>query len=392
MKEYLLESVLFNKFNLEIRNIRINRSNISKYKDLFKEIVNEWVKNKDYDLLIQVFTFLFNYEKELNFKFDLLDLCIGRNIKLWIDIIKFLIYKEEINYYDELLSFITRVSVKYKENLLEEIIWKTELSSFVNKYLETKSIIKALNLIEEEKKWESLNLLYSLISNKKDFLINSSYFKRNSYNYKKLLFSYDKFLIKEFNNLDIYKKVILYFLNIEFKDDIYISEFDLIKLLKWLELNIDDYDLIYKLEDKERLLGWLKEINNNRNIWLIFINNDFKWLKDNKKWIEELIYKYPNFFIWYTKDKLKVKECLNIYSRKWSLKIVINNKDLTLYFLEKWNKRNDDILKFDINEDITISYLNWKIINTINDFLDNKLNNSNWKNYKIVPKNTFFKN
>lgn len=392
MKEYLLESVLFNKFNLEIRNIRINRSNISKFKVVFKEIVEEWVKNNDYDLLIQVFSFLFYYEKDLNFKFDLLDLCIERNINLSMEIIKFLIYKEEINYYDELLSFITRVSIKFKENFLEEIIWKTELSIFINKYLESKSLIKALNLIEKDKKWESLSLLYALIRNKKDFLINSSYFKRNSYNYKKLLFSYDKSLIKEFNNLDTYKKVVLYFLSIEFKSDFYIWELDLIELLEWLELNVDDYDLIYKLEDKERLLDWLKDINNNKNIWLIFVNNDFKWLKNNKKWLEELIYKYPNFFIWYSKDKLKIKECLNIYARKWSLKIVINNKDLTLYFLEKWNKRNDDILKFDINEDITMNYLNWKMINTINDFLDNKLNNSNWKNYKVVQKNTFFKN
>jgi hypothetical protein len=71
-----------------------------------------------------------------------------------------------------------------------------------------------------------------------------------------------------------------------------------------------------------------------------------------------------------------MKNTLDTNARKSKLKLVVYNKNITLYVLDKENRINNEVLVFNINNTITKDYFDKSMKKIIDDFFARKLNAS----------------
>lgn len=399
-----------------------------------KEINNieESNKNDEVNLVNSYLSLLFKAfeidDLDLPLKYELLEEIWKKNQRVLLKFTRMLLSDNNSEYiydYEKIVYLLFKLSLTNKDNLLREIkldkanneLWKwkffdnpqsnkwieiinKDLDLYIQEYIKTWDYIKTINNISsiEDLKNEdisknnnninnesiTLNLLYSSFFHQDSFLIDDDYVKNNLDSLNNIINNTNK------NNSNL-KQILLFLLNLELQKKWNISK-EILNLINWMSFDENDYDLIEDVKEKENLLKILKNNNDNYNLWLIFFNNDFKWVKETKKWLEEIVYLYKWYFVWFSTDEKVMKNTLDINSRKSKLKLVIYNKNITLYVLDKEKRVNDEVLVFTINTAISKDFFDKSMKKIIDDFFARKLNTSKWDNFSVYQKSNFFLN
>lgn len=406
---------LRNYYLKEINNIEESNKNNQVY------LVNSYLS-----LLLKVFEF---DDFDFPIKYEVLEEVWKRNLRVLLKFSRMLLSDNniEFNYnYEKVTYILVKYSLISKSNLLKDLkldkqnkeLWHWPIfdSPCSNKSLEITNI--DLNLYIQEfinnwwniwetlsnniwyfsNKWRELSKEDNIDSIKNEIEEEKLDYIYNILNHYEYFFNY-WFNVNEYleeiknlkNNKDNYKQIVLILSNIQFVSNWNIWD-ELINLIWEInEIKDIDFDLIEDEEEKIKLFQYLQKVNSeNKSLGLIFFNNDFKWIEDSKKWIEELIYDYKWYFVWYSKDKKRTQNTLNIYSRQSKLRVVVYNNNSILYIIDKNKIINNDVLVFNINNTITKDYFDKNMKNIINDFIKNNLNKNEWNNFKLSAKSKFF--
>ena len=413
------------KTNEEIENLR--NSYLKELNNIEESNKNDEINliNSYLDLLLKAFEF-----DDLDFplKYELLEEIWKKNQRVLLKFTRMLLSDNNIEYiydYEKVIFLLVKLSLNNNNNLLREIkldkvnneLWKwdlfdnpqsnkwieiinNDLDLYIEEYNKTWNYIKTIsnisnkfksrnqdisfnnNIIINEDK--TLDLIYKSLLHQEEFIIANDYLSNNLKDLKNIISNENK-------NNSKFKQILLFIVNLEFQKEWNISS-ELLELLKWFTFDIDDYELIEDVEEKENLLKVLKNNNDNYSLWLIFFSNDFKWVKETKKWLEEIVYLYKWYFVWFSTDEKVMKNTLDTNARKSKLKLVVYNKNITLYVLDKENRINNEVLVFNINNTITKDYFDKSMKKIIDDFFARKLNASKWDNFSIYQKSRFFLN
>lgn len=418
----------------------IKNEDLENLRNLYlKEIKNiaEEDKNNEVNLVNSYLGFLLKVFKfdDLDFplKYEVLEEIWKRNLRVLLKFSRMLLSDNNFEYfydYEKVVYVLTKYSLNNKSNLLKELkldkpnneLWQWPFfdSSSSNNGLEITNWDLSLYIDKFISNWETLSNIVSYYNNKWNIRLSELKKEdniddiRNNIETQKIDYIYNildhyEYFSNEFNlseyieeikslknnkDNDNYKQIVLFLSNIQFINNWTIKDELLNIIWEINEIKIEDFELIEDEEEKVKLFEYLKKVNSeNKSLGLIFFNSDLRWADKNSTWIEDLIYEYKtSHYILESKDSKRINNMLNLYSRKWKLVSVIYlDKSMLLMLDTKDNVRHDEVLVFNLKDKKTTNeYFEKNMKNIIKDFIINKLNTNEWKNFKILQKSKFF--
>lgn len=379
--------------------------------------INKWFYLKDFNY-VKAWIYIFN--NNLNFNSKTFYKII-RRLNLFNDIswnLNYLLNTFNDLNNKEIIKWVINISIITKNNYFLKIydidlVWFDFkiLNDFIENIISLKFVSTDFlnSLLSNNHIKHSIEILLFLLNNKTTFWIKSA--KENYTLYSNILnintSDIDIFYLDDIFSLKLYSIVKLTFMK---KNETLVSNFlvsienlnlninnilkNFLKTYKYLKK--EEVDVLYKIIEKlSKVTGNQYHLPDFSNFKSLYVNDDWKWVNEEKKWIESLIQKDTDKLLFLSESWNHLNIKLDYFARLWNLKLVMNFWDeKVLYIIEKKDFNREVLF---INTELWLwekSNNNFyeKINNVIYDFLQGKLKENSWKYFEIVNKNRFFNN